>query len=69
MVIGAIVPYFTNPSVVRRLQGVVSAITDSDYDLILFDIESEEQRDLFLRNVPRRHMVDGILIISPHPHR
>jgi len=67
MVIGAIVPYFTNPSVVRRLQGVVSAITDSDYDLILFDIESEEQRDLFLRNVPRRHMVDGILIISLTP--
>lgn len=67
MVIGAIVPYFTNPSVVRRLQGVVSAITESDYDLILFDIESEEQRDVFLRNVPRRHMVDGMLIISLTP--
>jgi LacI family transcriptional regulator len=67
MVIGAIVPYFTNPSVVRRLQGVVSVITDSDYDLILFDVESEDRRDTFLRNVPRRHMVDGLLVVSLTP--
>jgi DNA-binding LacI/PurR family transcriptional regulator len=67
MVIGAIVPYFTNPSVVRRLQGIVSVITDSDYDLILFDVESEERRDVFLRNVPRRHMVDGLLVVSLTP--
>ncbi|MFO7679530.1 MAG: LacI family DNA-binding transcriptional regulator [Chloroflexota bacterium] len=67
MVIGAIVPYFTNPSVVRRLQGVVATITESDYDLILFDIESEDRRDVFLRNVPRRHIVDGLLVISFTP--
>lgn len=67
MVIGAIVPYFTNPSVVRRLQGIVSVITESDYDLILFDVESEERRDVFLQNVPRRHMVDGLLIVSLTP--
>ncbi len=67
MVIGAIVPYFTNPSVVRRLQGIVSVITESDYDLILFDVESEERRDVFLHNVPRRHMVDGLLVVSLTP--
>ena len=67
MVIGAIVPYFTNPSVVRRLQGIVSVITGSLYDLILFDVESEERRDVFLHNVPRRHMVDGLLVVSLTP--
>ena len=67
MVIGAIVPYFTNPSVVRRLQGIVSVIAGSDYDLILFDVESEERRDVFLHNVPRRHMVDGLLVVSLTP--
>lgn len=67
MVIGAIVPYFTNPSVVRRLQGIVSVITDSLYDLILFDVESEERRDVFLHNVTRRHMVDGLLVVSLTP--
>lgn len=67
MVIGVIVPYFTNPSVVRRLQGIVSVITESLYDLILFDVESEERRDVFLHNVPRRHMVDGLLVVSLTP--
>lgn len=67
MVIGAIVPYFTNPSVVRRLQGIVSVITASDYDLILFDVESVERRDVFMRNVPSRHMVDGLLVVSLTP--
>ena len=67
MIIGAIVPHFTNPSVVRRLQGIVSTLTGSNYDLILFDIESEERRDVFLQNVTRRHRVDGLLVISLTP--
>lgn len=67
MVIGALVPYFTNPSVVRRLQGVVSVVTGSQYDLILFDVENAERRDTYLRNVLRRQMVDGLLMISLTP--
>lgn len=68
MTIGVIVPFFTNPSVVRRLQGVVSVLTGSDYDLVLFDIETADKRDVFLRNVPRRELADGLLIISLSPH-
>lgn len=67
MVIGALVPYFTNPSVVRRLQGVVSIVTSSQYDLILFDVESVERRDSYVRNVLRRQIVDGLLMISLTP--
>jgi len=67
MVIGALVPYFTNPSVVRRLQGIVSVVTNSAYDLILFDVESIDRRDIYLLNVLRRQMVDGLLIISLTP--
>lgn len=67
MVIGALVPYFTNPSVVRRLQGIVSVVTGSAYDLILFDVESVDKRDVYLLNVLRRQMVDGLLIISLTP--
>lgn len=67
MVIGALVPYFTNPSVVRRLQGIVSVVTSSAYDLILFDVESAEKRETYLFNLLRRQMVDGLLIISLTP--
>jgi len=67
MTVGVIVPFFTHPSVARRLQGVVSVLTGSDYDLVLFDIETADKRDVFLRNVPRRELADGLLIISLSP--
>lgn len=62
--IGIIVPYFTNPSVVERLRGVVSVIAASDYDMVLFDVETVVRREAYLLDVPRRRQVDGLLIIS-----
>lgn len=62
--IGIIVPYFTNPSVVERLRGVVSVIAASDYDMVLFDVETVVRREAYLNDVPRRRQVDGLLIIS-----
>lgn len=62
--VGVIVPFFTNPSVVQRLRGVVSVLKDSEYDLILFDVETRTARETRLREVPRRERVDGLLIIS-----
>lgn len=62
--IGVIVPYFTNPSVVERLRGVVSVIAASEYDLVLFDVETVARREACLRDVPRHRQVDGLLIVS-----
>ena len=67
MAVGVIVPFFTNPSVVKRLQGVVSIVSDSEYDLVLFDVEKTENRDILLKNISRRELVDGLLIISLKP--
>ena len=62
--IGVIVPYFTNPSVVERLRGVVSVIAASEYDMVLFDVETVTRRQAYLQDVPRRRQVDGLLIVS-----
>ncbi|MCP4427674.1 MAG: LacI family transcriptional regulator, partial [Chloroflexi bacterium] len=67
MAIVVIVPFFTNPSVVRRLQGVVSVLSVSQYDLVLFDIEKIDQRDTFLSAVPQRRLADGLLLVSLTP--
>lgn len=67
MTIGVVVPFFTNPSVVRRLQGIVSVLSSSEYDLMLFDIETAERRDVFLHKIVRREMVDALLILSLNP--
>lgn len=66
MTLGIVVPFFTNPSVVKRLQGVVSVLADSEYDLVLFDVEHADKRYI-LRNVVKRELADGLLVISLTP--
>lgn len=68
MTLGVVVPFFTSPSAVKRLQGVVSVMAASEYDMILFDIEKAEDRETFLQNAVRRKMTDGLLIISFSPN-
>lgn len=68
LTIAAIVPFFTRPSFVERLRGVEYALADSEYDLVLFNVETTTKRDAYFRDVPRRERVDGLLIISLSPH-
>jgi LacI family transcriptional regulator len=65
--IAAIVPFFTRPAFVERLRGVENALIESEYDLILYNVETPERRDRCFRDVPRRAQVDGVLIISLPP--
>jgi DNA-binding LacI/PurR family transcriptional regulator len=65
--IAAIVPFFTRPAFVERLRGVEYALANSEYDLILFNVESTPRRDDYFRSVPRRERVDGLLIVSLSP--
>jgi len=62
--IGVIVPFFTLPDFVKRLQGVQKAISESKYDLILFNVESIEQKDRYFADLSRNTRVDGVLIIA-----
>jgi LacI family transcriptional regulator/LacI family repressor for deo operon, udp, cdd, tsx, nupC, and nupG len=64
LTIATVVPFFTRPSAVERLRGVVAALSGSGYDLIVFDIESPENQDATLRDLTRRGRVDGVLLIS-----
>jgi LacI family transcriptional regulator len=67
LAIAAIVPFFTRPAFVERLRGVEHVLADSEYDLILFNVETTAERDDYFRTVPRRERVDGLLIISLSP--
>jgi DNA-binding LacI/PurR family transcriptional regulator len=70
LTIAVIVPFFTRPSVSERLNGVVSALSDSQYDLLIHNIDTPEQRDIGFSDVLRADRVDGALIVSlPIPDR
>jgi DNA-binding LacI/PurR family transcriptional regulator len=67
LTIAVIVPFFTRPSAVERLRGVEAAVAESEYDLIVFNVETPGRRDKCFRDVPRRERVDGLMIISLLP--
>jgi LacI family transcriptional regulator len=66
-VVGVVVPFFTSPSAVERLRGVAAALARSPYDLMLFDIESEDRREHAFQLFDRGDRSDGLLIVSLIP--
>src|SRR5688572_11462455 len=68
--LGLLVPSFPHPSSVERLRGVVAALHESEYDLVLFDVESPPHRDEHFAALTRRDRADGLLVVSlPPPKR
>jgi DNA-binding LacI/PurR family transcriptional regulator len=62
--LGVVAPFFTTPSVIERLRGVVAQLAEHDYDVVLFSVENPQQRADALRNFASHHRVDGLLVIS-----
>ncbi len=67
LTIAVIVPWFTRPVEVERLRGVETTLAESEYDLVLYNVETPAQRDTYFRDVPRRESTDGVMIISLSP--
>src|SRR5215210_1898985 len=62
--VGVVAPFFTSPSVVERLRGVVDRVGEHGYDLMIYDIETPAQRVDAFRDFAKRARVDGLLVIS-----
>jgi LacI family transcriptional regulator len=67
LTITVVVPWFTRPAEVERLRGVEHTLSESEYDLILFNVETPRQRDAAFSSLLRRERTDGALIISLSP--
>jgi LacI family transcriptional regulator len=67
LTIAAIVPWFTRPAEVERLRGVEHTLAESEYDLVLYNVETPEKRNTYFRDVPRSERADGVLIVSLSP--
>ena len=65
--VAVIVPFFTRPSVSERLKGAVSLLSRSQYDLVIHNVETPEQRVVCFKEVPQRDQADGVLSISLTP--
>ena len=62
--VGVVAPFFTSPSAVERLSGVAERLAESEYSLVMHDVETLEQRAEALTAFARPDRVDGLLVIS-----
>ena len=67
LTIAVVAPFFTRPSFVERLRGTEQALAESEYDMILYNVETTERRDECFESVPRRERTDGLLVIALSP--
>ena len=67
MVVAALLPWFTNPSAVQRVRGIVEGLSSSQYDLMVFDIESEDRQRRAFELFDRGDRADGLLVVSTLP--
>ena len=67
MTIAVIAPFFVRPSYVERLRGVDTVFAESEYDFILYNVETTARRDRYFRELARSDRVDGLLIMSLTP--
>jgi DNA-binding LacI/PurR family transcriptional regulator len=67
MVVAALLPWFTNPSAVQRVRGIVEGLSTSRYDLMVFDIESEARQRRAFELFDRGDRADGLLVVSTLP--
>ena len=62
--VGVITPWFTGPSFVQRLRGVAAVLSESNYELVIFTVDTPERLQHYLETVPITHNVDGVIMIS-----
>jgi LacI family transcriptional regulator len=67
LVVGVVVPFLTRPSAVERVRGIVEVLAGSEYDLALFDVESEDRRRRAFEQLGRTDRTDGLLVVSLIP--
>src|SRR3954467_4454557 len=67
MVVATLLPWFTNPSAVQRVRGIVDGLSGSAYDLMVFDIESEDRHRPAFGLFARGARADGPLVVSTNP--
>ena len=67
LTIGVVVMFLTRPQSTERLRGVDAVLTDSEFDLVIYNVESVEQRDRYLGQLADSHRTDGLLVMSLPP--
>jgi len=64
LTISVVTTFLTRPQAAERLRGVDAVLSDSEFDLVIYNVESIEKRDQYLRALAVAQRTDGLLVIS-----
>ena len=67
LTVGVVVSFLTRPQAAERLRGVDAVLTDSEFDLVIYNVESVQKRDHYLSTLAQSHRTDGLLVMSLPP--
>lgn len=62
--VAVLAPFFTRPSVVLRLRGLADVVNESDFDVVLYPVETPVQRDERFALATSSDRYAGVIVIS-----
>ncbi len=62
--IGVLTPFITAPSFVQRLRGIDAALVNTNYELVIYTVESLNRLQGYLASLPITGNLDGLIIMS-----
>lgn len=62
--IGIVVPYFDEPSVVMRLRGIVDRLQPHGFQVVLYNVDTPAQARRLLGNFPWGEELDGLIVMT-----
>jgi LacI family transcriptional regulator len=67
LTIAVVAPFFTRPAITERMRGVEATLSGTEYDMVIYNIETLERKQAVFRDLAQRKRVDGVLVISLDP--
>ena len=62
--IGVLTPFFTSPSFVERLRGIADVLGKTNYELIVYTVDSISRLSAYLTSLTLTSSLDGLIILS-----
>lgn len=62
--IGVVAPLTTYPSFTLRLRGVIEALKDKPYEVVVYDQQSLAVREAYLTSLPISRRLDGLIVMA-----
>lgn len=62
--IGVITPFFTIPSITKRLSGIANTLMNTAYNLMVYPVDSEKRLKTYYTELPYSRLVDGLIVLT-----